>query len=93
MEKRIKVGQVTQEEMQQIQRLFERRNGLSELAKVVTADNDELYERLVADMGTTSTQFQQWWDQMAQKYGWQSAPDGHWEIDFNTCEIFLHAPA
>ena len=33
------VGQVTPEEKNEIQLLFERRNGLNELAKVLTADN------------------------------------------------------
>ena len=42
-----KVGQVTPEEKNEIQQLFERRNGLNELAKILTADNTELYEKLV----------------------------------------------
>ena len=36
------IGKVTEEEKREIQSLFERRNGLNELAKVLTADNDEL---------------------------------------------------
>lgn len=87
-----KVGQVTTAECDEIQRLFERRNGLNELAKILTADNAELYERLVTDMGVTGTKFQQWWDTMAQKYSWESIADGNWEINFDTCEIFLVSP-
>ena len=83
------VGQVTVEEKNEIQMLFERRNGLNELAKILTADNTELYEKLVKDMGETGTKFQQWWDNMAQKYQWESAPNGNWEIYFETCEINL----
>ncbi len=83
------VGQVTPEEKNEIQALFERRNGLNELAKVLTPDNAELYEKLVTDMGTTGTKFQNWWDTMAQKYRWESSPNGNWEINFDTCEIFL----
>lgn len=83
------IGQVTAGERDEIRRLFERRNGLTELAKIVTADNGELYEKLVADMGETSTRFQQWWDAMAAKYAWESREGGHWEINFDTCEIFL----
>jgi len=85
------VGQVTPEEKNDIQALFERRNGLNELAKVLTADNAELYEKLVKDMGETGTKFQNWWDTMAQKYQWESSPNGNWEINFDTCEIFLNA--
>ena len=85
------VGQVTPEERTEIQTLFERRNGLNELAKILTADNDELYEKLVKDLGETGTKFQSWWDRMAEKYRWESAEDGNWEINFDTCEIFLVA--
>lgn len=87
--KKTPVGQVTAEEKNEIQQLFERKNGLAELAKILTADNAELYEKLVKDMGETGTKFQQWWDTMAQKYQWESAPNGNWEINFETCEIFL----
>ena len=83
------VGQVTPEERTEIQTLFERRNGLNELAKILTAENAELYEKLVKDLGETGTKFQNWWDRMAGKYQWESAEDGHWEINFDTCEIFL----
>lgn len=83
------VGKVTPEERNEIQTLFERRNGLNELAKILTDDNNELYEKLVKDMGNTSTKFQNWWDRMSQKYKWESREDGNWEINFETCEIFL----
>lgn len=83
------VGSVTEEEKNAIQRLFERRNGLNELAKILSADNVELYERLVKDLGETSTKFQQWWDDMSAKYQWESAVDGNWEINFQTNEIVL----
>ncbi len=83
------VGRVTPEEKNEIQALFERRNGLSELAKIVTADNSELYEKLVKDMGETSTKFQSWWTRMSEKYQWESSDDGNWEINFDTCEISL----
>lgn len=85
------VGQVTEEEKNEIQALFERRNGLNELAQIIKED-DSLYERLVKDMGQTATKFQSWWDVTAKKYNWESAPNGNWEIDFNTNEIFLNTP-
>lgn len=86
------VGQVTPEEKNEIQTLFERRNGLNELAKILTADNSDLYEKLVKDLSETSSKFQNWWDTMAQKYKWESAQNGHWNINFETCEIFLVTP-
>lgn len=83
------IGQVTVEEKNEIQVLFERRNGLNELAKILTADNNELYEKLVKDLGETGTKFQSWWDRMSDKYQWESAEGGNWEINFETCEIYL----
>lgn len=88
MSKRL-VGQVTPEEKDEILTLFERRNGLNELAKILTVDNTELYEKVVKGLGETSTKFQSWWNQMAEKYQWESSEDGHWEINFDTCEIYL----
>ncbi len=89
MQTRKLVGQVTVEEKNEIQTLFERRNGLNELAKILTPENETLYEKLVKDMGQTNSKFQSWWDSMAQKYSWESTDGGNWEINFETCEIFL----
>ncbi len=86
------VGSVTVEEKNEIQALFERRNGLNELAKILTVDNNELYEKLIKDMGETGTKFQNWWNRMSSKYQWESAEGGNWEIDFDTCEIYLIKP-
>ncbi|MGM9838987.1 MAG: CXXX repeat peptide modification system protein [Sodaliphilus sp.] len=86
------VGQVTPEEKDEIQRLFERRNGLNELAMILTPDKEELYEKLVKDMGETGVRFQQWWNTTSQKYNWEMTENGNWEINFETCEIFLVTP-
>ena len=83
------VGQVTPEERNEIQTLFERRNGLNELAKILTVDNHELYEKLVKDLGETTTKYQSWWNRMSSKYHWESTENGNWEINFDTCEVFL----
>lgn len=83
------VGRVTADEKNEIQQLFERRNGLNELAKILTVDNAELYEKLVKDLGDTGMKFQQWWDRMGEKYQWESSENGIWEINFETCEIYL----
>lgn len=84
------VGSVSESERDEIKALFERKNGLIELAKIISPDN-ELYEKLVTDMGRTSILFQKWWDDMSAKYKWESKPNGKWSIDFDTCEISLEA--
>lgn len=86
------VGRVTAAERDEIQSLFERRNGLNELAQILTADNENLYNRVVKDLGETSTKFQNWWSAMGTKYNWEAAENGNWEIDFNDCTIYLVTP-
>ena len=83
------VGQVTVEEKNEIQALFERRNGLNELSQILTVENEALYEKLVKDLGETGVKFQDWWNRMGEKYNWESAEGGNWEIDFETCNIYL----
>ncbi len=83
------VGQVTPEERDEIQKLFERRNGLNELSQILTVENEALYEKLVKDLGETGAKFQNWWNRMGQKYNWESVDGGNWEIDFDTCNIYL----
>jgi len=94
-DERSKIGKVTPRERDEISALFERKNGLTELIKaLVEADDDVLrngwfYEKIVADLGKTATRHQQWWDRCAKQYQWKRV-DGHiWEIDFETCNIFL----
>ena len=86
------IGTVSEQERDEIQALFERKNGLNELAKILTADNNELYERLVRDLSETNSKFQNWWNSMADKYQWESTENGSWEIDFNDCSIYLVTP-
>lgn len=83
------VGKVTEEEKNEIQALFERRNGLNELAKIVSVDNDALYEKLVKDLGETGAKFQDWWNRMENQYKWESSEKANWEINFLTNEIYL----
>jgi len=83
------VGQVSEEEKNEIHALFERKNGLAELSKILTVDNIALYEKLVKDIGETNTRFQKWWDDMSAKYNWESSPNANWEINFQSNEIFL----
>lgn len=84
-----KIGCVAEEERDEIQALFERCNGLNELAKVLTVENVDLYDKLVRDMGETGHRFRDWWERMSLKYQWESSADGRWEINFDTCEILL----
>lgn len=83
------VGQITAEECQAIQALFNRRNALSDVSKVINASNDALYQRLIADIAENEKNFHEWWAATAEKYQWELTETGHWEIDFATYHIYL----
>jgi CXXX repeat modification system protein len=88
------VGRITPKERDEIQLLFERKNGLNALVLSLQENsavlaNEAFYEKLVTDMGRTATRFQTWWDDKAKAYGWQSVPGLRWTVDFETCEIWL----
>lgn len=89
------VGKVTTRERDEIQGLFERKNGLTELIHSLAASGDELienshfYEKIIADLGRTTTKHQQWWDQRARQYQWENIAGCVWEIDFDSCNIFI----
>ena len=83
------IGKVSISERDEIESLFERRNGLNESAETLSPENEALYEKLVQDISETTSKFQGWWDKMAKKYQWESSDGGHWEIDFRTCVIYL----
>ena len=79
----------TEEEKQEIKKLFERRNGLKELTKILDSSNEELYEKLISDMSTTQEKYKSWWNRMGEKYKWEGMVDGKWEVNFETNDIYL----
>ncbi len=89
------VGNVTPTERDEIRFLFERKNGLFELFRTFSGmsaeelDNTPLYNKVVKDMGEVSTRFQKWWEEKSRQYNWENIPGWKWEIDFDTCTIYI----
>ena len=92
---RREIGKVTYKERDEILALFERKNGLLELVRALAETGDELlknshfYEKVIADLGKTTTRHEQWWDSRAKHYKWEKIYGYVWEIDFDSCKIFL----
>lgn len=86
---RKEIGKVSVEERNHIKALFERKNGLVELAKIVSPENEKLYEKLIQDLSETSRKFEDWWNNMAAKYDWEFDENSHWEIDFDSRTVYL----
>lgn len=95
MENRI-IGSVTDEEKDQIESIYEKKNGLIELMYSLNQNTllseettNSIYDKLASDMGKNKVSFDEWWSEMQQKYQWIS-PEGYsYFIDFHTNEIML----
>ena len=89
------VGKVSPEERDEIKGLYERKTGLAELAKTIATlpreqlENNPLYDKLTMDMGRVATSFQKWWDDKSTEHQWENKPGHSWEIDFETCTIYI----
>jgi CXXX repeat modification system protein len=92
---RKQIGKVTIEESKEIKMLYERKNGLIELFKTFSGmskseiENNALYDKIVKDMGEVTVKFQNWWDNTSKKYNWENLPGHKWEIDFDSCIIYI----
>jgi CXXX repeat modification system protein len=92
---RRELGKITPQERDEIKVLFERKNGLVELAKALAGmsrqelDASGLYDKVTQDIGRASTQFQAWFDRTSRTYGWENRPGHRWEVDFDTCTVYL----
>ena len=83
-----KVGKVTVLESNKLFSIFKHLSALEELEKIISI-NDEAYDRFQTDLQTTRQKFQQWWNEMSSAYKWETSKPGNWEINFDTCEIFI----
>ena len=89
----MKCGKVTEEERDQIRKLYMRKIALNDLFSTLSKCSPEagtdFYDKVVLDYGETAYAFQYWWETTAQKYGWPSKEGCSWKINFETCEVSL----
>ncbi len=89
------VGIVTEEEKNEILVLFERKLGIEELAFTLesellsTDEKDNMQEKMIAELGRVKINLQACWNRVYEKYKWKSVDGYKWNIDFQTCEIYL----
>jgi len=87
------IGTVKPEERDNIRDLYERRNALMELFKILPDlkknEADFLYEKVVKDLGQVTTKYNDWWAQTSLRYDWENSNGMQWEIDFETCKVYI----
>jgi len=89
------VGIVTEEEKNEVMMLFERKIGIEELTATLENDlisiekKEIMQDKMISELGKVKLNLQAWWGRMYEKYNWKSVEGYMWNIDFQTCEIFL----
>lgn len=96
MKENKKIGTVTDEEKDQIEKIFERKNSLQELLLTLQTSSlvnketkDTIYEKLVNDIDQANRAYDKWWSDMQRQYGWLAIVGYNYKIDFNTKEVVL----
>lgn len=90
-----KVGTVTESEKNEVMTLYQEKMALQELMMALDSqtiskkEKNYIYERIIKDFENAKIKYEKWWSDISQKYQWESKDNGHWTIDFSTCEVFL----
>ncbi len=83
MEKKV-IWELSEPDFERIENLYEKRLALENLSKIVPADNEKLYNKLITDYGRTMREYQNWWNEMSTKYNWEG---NNWQVNFLTKEV------
>jgi CXXX repeat modification system protein len=84
------LGKVSKDEKNEIERIFERENGLKELeVSVKDKISSELYNKIFSDFCSNHKKMVKWWQDIRGKYNWESPENAILNIDFNTREVFF----
>lgn len=90
-----KVGEVTEDEKEEVLRLYDRKNALNELFFVLSSpyltegEKETLKGRIIDDMAKANSLYEKWWSDKREKYNWKSKATGQWIMDFRTRAVYL----
>ena len=95
---RTKIADVTDDERNEIRRVYERRTALTELLLTLdspdlsSSDREALQTSIEEDLARTQDRFEGWWLAVGAKYRLERADHCTWMIDFDTKELWLEPP-
>ncbi len=78
------VGSLTEEECNEIQDLFEKKNAYENLIKIIDVDEKNIYEKLIKEYSRTLSDFNKWWKDYSRIYKWEGQ---NWVIDFENKRV------
>jgi CXXX repeat modification system protein len=83
----IKLCEISEQELKEIEKLFKKRLALVEMAKDIKKDDSEIYEKIVDDLGTVELSINLWWEKIHLANNIRPNPGTRLKIDFKTREI------
>lgn len=88
------IAEIEKEEVNEIERCFERLNSLRELALAFESDEifnkkSDMYQKMLDDTTQTRKRFDMWWDKIIEKYNLQDHKREEMRVDFLSQEIIL----
>ncbi|QAT61441.1 CXXX repeat peptide modification system protein [Acidilutibacter cellobiosedens] len=78
------VWELSEEDSNEIQDLFERKIALENLVKIVDLKDSDIYEKLLKDYGKTIREFEDWWKTKSSEYKWEGS---NWWVDFTKNQV------
>ncbi|WP_132995162.1 CXXX repeat peptide modification system protein [Sporanaerobacter acetigenes] len=78
------VWELSEEDCNEIQDLFERKIALENLVKIVDLKDSDIYEKLLKDYGKTIREFEDWWKTKSSEYKWEGS---NWWVDFTKNQV------
>lgn len=83
------ICKLTEEEVSAIRDIYEKKLALENLTKILSpSENNEMYERLVADYGATMRQFNEWWKAALAAH---QLPQDEYFVDFRDNQLIRTA--
>jgi CXXX repeat modification system protein len=89
------IGKITESEKEEINQLYLKKTALMELLygikniKRFDENIDELYEKVVKDLGETTEQYTNWFASKKEKYQWETHANYSFTVLFKTNEVAL----
>ncbi len=83
------VGQVSEIEKNDMIDICEAKVALDNLQKIVGKDEADVYEQIIHEREIVNEKYNAWWDGIRENYNFEGDEQGHWQLDFQTGEVFL----
>lgn len=82
------VGILTQEEIENLEELLEKKIALENLLKILS-ESQEIYKKVNRDYKNIVEEYEKWWRDTSDKYIWESNDNSFRSIDFKSGKVYL----